>query len=450
MKVVPSQRRQSTAEPKSPKVIPASPKKTPSSQKKRLDPSSNESTLIPSFSNVPELPFLYRRDLLSEGKNRFFAPLNIPFERRLQTLAIFLWIIALPVSMMINLGIIALIASTWFYISTHLATFFGGILVAYLSTYFFKKPYQRKGSGWATFTKTRVFALLSSLFCQYFPSRVVFDGLTPEECEKVGGLVERDFFHAGKRYLCCCHPHGLFGLGVWGAFVAKPANPRGGHAALSRLMHGGSRTPQASRIPPTFQYTAHTMTMNFNIPAWREWLLSIGFRDVEKRTLLRCLAEDPTTTLGHLAFLVPGGAAESINCTEPILTLKSRKGFVKIALLTGCHLVPVYTFGETKLYKPLTKNRKVLTFIRKIQKLIGLGTPLVCGRGIFNYGFGMLPHRETLTTVVGKPIPVEKNESFTPRDVDALHAQYVEAICSLYRRYQPIYDPSGAEELTLV
>jgi hypothetical protein len=447
MKATPSQRKQSVVEPKSPKV--SSPKKQVVSPK-LAQATTKGSTMLSSFPNVPDLPLLYRRDLLTEGKDRFFAPLNIPFERRLQTLALFFWIIALPVSMLIILCIIGLIASTWFYISTHLATFLGGILAAYLSTYFFRKPYQRKGSGWATFTKTRAFGFLSSLFCQYFPSRVVFDGLTPEECEQVDGHVERDFFHAGKRYLCCCHPHGLFGLGVWGAFVAKPANPRGGHAALSRLMHGGNRKLQSPKTTPTFQYTAHTMTMNFNIPAWREWLLSIGFRDVEKRTLLRCLAEDPTTKLGHLAFLVPGGAAESLNCTEPILTLKNRKGFVKIALLTGCHLVPVYTFGETKLYKPLTKNRKVLLFIRKIQKLIGLGTPLVCGRGIFNYGFGMLPHRETLTTVVGRPIVVEKNESFTARDVDVLHAQYVEAICSLYRRYQPVYDPLGAEELTLV
>lgn len=415
----------------------------PKSPKKKMGKGSHGASLMSALPAVPELPLLYRRDLLSEGKDRFFAPLHIPFERRLQTLAILLWILALPVSILICTIILAIVGLTWVYVSQHLAMFFAGLLVAYLCSYLLSKPFQCKGSRWTKFTRTRVFRVISSLFCQYFPSRVVFDGLTVDECEK-HGIVEREFFQAGKRYLCCCHPHGLFGLGVWGAFVAKPSNPRGGHAALSRILHGN---PRASTM---FQYTAHTMGVNFNIPVWREWLLSIGFRDVEKRTLLSCLAEDPTTTLGHIAFLVPGGASESVNCTEPILTLKNRKGFVKIALLTGCHLVPVFSFGETKLYKPLTRNRRVLSLLRRVQKLIGLGTPLVCGRGVFNYGFGILPHREALTTVVGKPIPVEKNESFTSADVDALHAKYVAAIGSLYRRYQPVFDPSGPTELTFV
>lgn len=392
----------------------------------------------------PSLPLLYPKDLLTEGKDVFFAPLNIPFERRLQTLVIVLWLLALPISMVISILIAAALGAAWFYGSSNLASLGAGIVVAYVATYLFYRPYQRKGAKIRRFLNSRFFQTLSNLFCQFFPSRVLFDGLSLEESENAD-LVEAQFFRKGERYLCCCHPHGLFGLSVWGAFVANPTNIHGGHVALHKLIHGAKRSLRS---------TVHTMTVNFRIPAWREWLLVLGFCDVERKTLIRCMREDPDTTLGHISVLVPGGAAESVYCTEATLTLKHRKGFVKIAVETGCHLVPVYTFGETKLYKPWTRNRRVLSILQRLQKALGIGTPLVCGRGVFNYGFGMLPHREMLTTVVGKPIPVARcvdpETGKAPADVvDRVHQQYVDALTDLYQRYQPLFDKKGPSSLVL-
>ena len=47
------------------------------------------------------------------------------------------------------------------------------------------------------------------------------------------------------------------------------------------------------------------------------------------------------------------------------LTLKNRKGFVKVALQHGAALVPIFSFGENNLFAqiPNPKGRCVITFL---------------------------------------------------------------------------------------
>ena len=56
---------------------------------------------------------------------------------------------------------------------------------------------------------------------------------------------------------------------------------------------------------------------------------------------------------GKALVLVVGGAEESLDAHpgRSTLTLAKRKGFVREALVTGAHLVPVYSFGENDVYK---------------------------------------------------------------------------------------------------
>ncbi len=61
---------------------------------------------------------------------------------------------------------------------------------------------------------------------------------------------------------------------------------------------------------------------------------------------------------------------------------------------------------------------------------------MVHGRGIWNYSFGMLPFRTPLVTVIGKPIPVEKNENPTPEQVDHYHALFKAALLDLHERWR--------------
>jgi hypothetical protein len=50
--------------------------------------------------------------------------------------------------------------------------------------------------------------------------------------------------------------------------------------------------------------------------------------------------------------VVPGGARESLNGEKHVikLVLNSRKGFIRMALRHGVDLVPVFSFGENRVY----------------------------------------------------------------------------------------------------
>ncbi|PIO69463.1 diacylglycerol acyltransferase, partial [Teladorsagia circumcincta] len=82
-----------------------------------------------------------------------------------------------------------------------------------------------------------------------------------------------------------------------------------------------------------------------------------------------------------------GGAEEALYARPGVhkLKLRTRKGFVKQALQHGASLVPVYTFGETDIYKQLDNPEGSL--VRKFQmwtkRVLGVSMPFFYGRGLF-------------------------------------------------------------------
>ncbi|TKR57491.1 hypothetical protein L596_030747 [Steinernema carpocapsae] len=103
------------------------------------------------------------------------------------------------------------------------------------------------------------------------------------------------------------------------------------------------------------------------------------------------------------------------------------------------YLVPVFTFGENDVYTQVSNERgSWVRFIQtKIKEITGISPALFNGRGIFNYSFGLLPHRVPLNIVFGAPIPVEKVEHSTRKQVEELHKKYCEALTKLFD------DPQG-------
>jgi Diacylglycerol acyltransferase len=78
--------------------------------------------------------------------------------------------------------------------------------------------------------------------------------------------------------------------------------------------------------------------------------------------------------------------------------------FNRMIPLVSSHLVPVYGFGENDLYRQLILNPPgsiVRRGQRWLQKTTGMVPVFFCGRGIFNYSIGWMPHRHAIN-VVGK------------------------------------------------
>lgn len=71
-----------------------------------------------------------------------------------------------------------------------------------------------------------------------------------------------------------------------------------------------------------------------------------------------------------------------------------------------------------------------------MKSLLGWTLPLVHGRGIWNYSYGLLPFRRPLTTVIGKPIPVKRIANPTAADIDGYHELYKAALLALHERWR--------------
>jgi 2-acylglycerol O-acyltransferase 2 len=85
--------------------------------------------------------------------------------------------------------------------------------------------------------------------------------------------------------------------------------------------------------------------------------------------------------------------------------LKSRKGFVKLAIATGAALVPAITFGEVDLFD----TRKSSNFWNFLP--------------LSNVN-SFIPKRVSLVTVVGSPMDVEKSENPTIDEIDKVHERF--------------------------
>lgn len=121
-----------------------------------------------------------------------------------------------------------------------------------------------------------------------------------------------------------------------------------------------------------------TLNLNFYIPFQRELLLALGFVSASADSL-KYLLSNPSG--GNIVGLLPGGS-EEVFYTNPHnykFVLKKRKGFVKIALMTGTSIVPVIAFGENEIYN-LIDNYYFYKFGRLVKKLTGVSFVLPKGR----------------------------------------------------------------------
>nr|XP_014286003.1 diacylglycerol O-acyltransferase 1 [Halyomorpha halys] len=225
-----------------------------------------------------------------------------------------------------------------------------------------------------------------------------------------------------KKYIFGIFPHGILGIGAHGQFSGE--------------------NPSFQKLFPGINILSHTLNSNFYFPFSREYVISLGFRSVSKEGLVNSLSKGPGTAVA----ILPGGSAEAMLCQTGVhkVVLKSRKGFVKLAITTGADLVPIYIFGENELYIHYMFAKD--SFIYKIQeafrKVTGVAPTLASGRGFFQSIFGILPFKRPLYTVVGKPISVEKKENPTTEEITALHTTFTEELVNLFEKYKYNYLPN--------
>jgi 2-acylglycerol O-acyltransferase 2 len=211
-----------------------------------------------------------------------------------------------------------------------------------------------------------------------------------------------------KSYIIGCHPHGFLPIGTMVNCLTN-----------------------ITKVNETFLNGVPVRTLAasfcFYIPIYRDIVLGGGVIDAARYNARAALDE------GYSIILVPGGATEGLYAHPgpQRLVLRKRHGFVKLAIETGAHLVPAFSFGETDCYRQLSSKWPwVKKFQHKFQRIFGLSLPLVTN---------IIPRRTKITTVFGAPIPVEKNENPTHEQVDAVLEKYIKALHELFDAHAEKY-----------
>ncbi|CAF3858727.1 unnamed protein product [Rotaria sp. Silwood1] len=220
---------------------------------------------------------------------------------------------------------------------------------------------------------------------------------------------------ADRSYIFGYHPHGIISLGAFCNFATEATG--------------------FEEKFPGIDLRLLTLKSNFRIPFFGFYLSLLGLCDASKESCNYILEKGN----GNSLMLVLGGVKEILDArpsSEYILTLKNRKGFVKIGLAHGASIVPVFSFGENDLYEQLANPRgsKLRQLQVMLQKKTGYTIPFFKGRGIFQYAFGFLPNRRPIDTYVGEPIELPKlsREEITNEIIDKYHTQYMDALTRLF------------------
>ena len=132
---------------------------------------------------------------------------------------------------------------------------------------------------------------------------------------------------------------------------------------------------------------------------------------------------------------IPGGVQEVtlIDPNKPDevpLFLKSRKGFIKIALEMGSPIVPCYAFGLDGSYDFWVPKGKMIS---NVSRSIGFVPLFFFGR----FGIPMgIPKPQKIHIVFGKPIEIAKEEKPSADSIEKYHQVFLREMESLFEKYK--------------
>jgi 2-acylglycerol O-acyltransferase 2 len=336
-----------------------------------------------------------------------FAPLQVPFMRRMQTSAVLFHCLSIVLFVSVFF-FLAAIPLTWplmipYLIHLSLSTAATNGKLSHRSEYLRSLPLWR-------------------FFAGYFPAK----------------LHKTHDLPSSRKYIFGYHPHGIISHGAWVSFATN---------ALGF----------ADKFPGITN-TLLTLDSNFRIPIYRDWILYMGIGSVSKESIWNLLTKGGRNKegMGRAVTIVIGGARESLEAQPGTLRLiiQGRKGFVKMALRTGADLVPVLAFGENDLYDQLSP--KTHPMVHKFQMFVlhvfKFTLPALHGRGVFNYDVGLMPHRRPLNIVVGKPIRNDTAPSGQPdpADIDRLHDLYVAELQKIWDTYKDQFAKDRKSDLQFI
>lgn len=201
----------------------------------------------------------------------------------------------------------------------------------------------------------------------------------------------------GEQYVFGHFPHTCFPMGSFLSF------PLCGDAATG--------------VPGPMQ--ALVATVLLRVPLYKHVFAWLGCHPADKPVMLDLLKEN------SVGVIVEGVAGIFLGPTkhEERVYLRKRKGFVKAAIQAGKDLVPVYHLGTAQLLTfsgPGKLSRRARASLGLLWGTAGLP----------------LPRRSDIISLVGEPIPVERDEDPSQELIDETHRRFCEALVRLFDQHK--------------
>lgn len=116
--------------------------------------------------------------------------------------------------------------------------------------------------------------------------------------------------------------------------------------------------------------------------------------------------------------------------------LRSRLGFIRMAMQNGASVVPVFAFGQRATYRWWRPDGApwVRSALAIVSRSVGM-VPLA----IWGAAGTPLPRRVPMTVVIGAPLTLPRDPDPKPEIVQAGLDAYIEALQALYERHRAKY-----------
>ncbi|KAL3910889.1 MAG: hypothetical protein SGARI_001911 [Bacillariaceae sp.] len=162
----------------------------------------------------------------------------------------------------------------------------------------------------------------------------------------------------------------------------------------------------------------------FLIPVVREFFLWTSGIDARRSVAEHALDK------GCSLLVLPGGEAEQIRTVyqKEKVFLKSRKGFLKLAMRKGVPVIPVYVFGASDYYRTYDAFFGVRLWL---MKKLGVCIPVAIGL----WGSPLCPLPCKTVVAVGEPLTFD-NKNPSAEELNAAHELFCKALTSLFDEHK--------------